>query len=104
MKYLIFIIISHHFLFSTNNFIDGLYRYNTTLSTKLGKFSAGINDIKIKKLFINGDFRYEIVSQSQITNLFIKNFYSVKDSIYTIIHPNDFSLLSTTKTIEEVKC
>ena len=101
MKHLIFIIISCNFLFSTNKFIDGFYRYNTTLDTKLGKFSAGINDIKIKKLFINGDFRYEIVSQSQITNSFIKNFYSVKDSLYMMIHPDDFALLSITKIIQE---
>jgi hypothetical protein len=88
-------------LFSTNNFIDGFYRYNTTLDTKLGKFSAGIKDIKIKKLFINGDFRYEIVSQSKITNSFIKNFYSVKDSIYMLIHPDDFALLSLTQITQE---
>ena len=101
MKHLIFIIISCNFLFSVNNFIEGFYRYNTTLDTKLGKFSAGIKDIQIKKLFINGDFRYEIVSQSKITNSFIKNFYSVKDSIYMMIHPEDFALLSITKITQE---
>jgi len=97
MKHLILIIIICNFLFSAENSIEGFYRYSTTLDTKLGKFSAGINDIKIKKLFINKDFRYEIVSQSKITNSFIKIFYSVQDSIYMMIHPEDFALLSITK-------
>jgi len=101
MKYLILIIIMCNFLFSTENSIEGIYRYSTILDTKLGKFSAGINDVKIKKLFINKDFRYEIVSQSKITNSFIETFYSVKDSIYMMIHPEDFALLSITKITQE---
>ena len=79
------------------------YTYQTHLKTKLGSFKAGENIIIIEnninpisfgsadKEFIQPEEqRRRLISQSTITNKFIKSFYSMQDSIHMELN-YDFS-------------
>jgi len=78
------------------------YTYQTHLKTKLGYFHAGENIIIVKTNSDDSSQRRTLISQSTITNKFIKSFYSIQDSMHIDLN-YDFSFRTLYKSIQEKK-
>jgi hypothetical protein len=83
------------------------YKYHTHLQTQLGSFQAGQNIIQVTynnnsltDIGPKNQSEIHLISQSTITNKFIKSFYSIEDSISMHMYAN-MSLISIYKSIKE---